>query len=125
MCSKKTTGERIREARIRGGLTQKQVAERLGLNSYQSVAQWESGKRNPKINTLLKLAEILGYDILDIQIPEEKELTPEEQREHDLLLAYHHLNTEGRDVAVVRVKELTEIPKYQYKLPRNKPDGEK
>ena len=58
-----TTGERIKEARIKCGLTQKELGERLGL-SYQAVAQWENNLRNPKQETLLKIADALGIDVI-------------------------------------------------------------
>lgn len=52
------------------GLTQKQVALRLGYSSSQFVSNWERGLREPACNTLWKLAEIYGvtaeelYDLL-------------------------------------------------------------
>lgn len=54
-----TTGERIKEARKKAGMTQKELAEKLGI-PYQGVGQWENGLRNPKIETLIKIANALG-----------------------------------------------------------------
>ncbi len=51
--------ENIKKARLKSGLTQKQVAERLGVAQAQ-YARWESGGRNPKDETVEKLAEIFG-----------------------------------------------------------------
>ena len=39
--------ERLKNLRLESKLTQKQVAEHLGM-SQQSYALWESGKRHPK-----------------------------------------------------------------------------
>lgn len=54
-----TTGERIKASRKAAGITQKQLADKMGI-PYQGIGQWESGKRNPKRDTLIKIADILG-----------------------------------------------------------------
>lgn len=53
-----TIGEKIRKIRKENGLTQKQLGEKLGV-SYQMIAQYENGKRNPKIDTIEKIADAL------------------------------------------------------------------
>lgn len=60
-----TTGERIRIARKNAGLTQKQLGEKLNL-SYQAIAQWENGFRNPKFETLRKIANAIKCSVLDL-----------------------------------------------------------
>ena len=42
--------DRLREARKRSGLTQMQIAEKLGITA-QSYSQYETGKRQPKAET--------------------------------------------------------------------------
>lgn len=37
-----TIGERIKEFRLKAGLTQSELAEKLGI-PYQSIGQWERG----------------------------------------------------------------------------------
>ena len=54
-----TTGERIRQARKSAGMTQAELAHKLGI-SAAGIAQWENDLRNPKIETLRKLADALG-----------------------------------------------------------------
>lgn len=51
--------DNIKKARLKSGLTQAQVANKLGVSQSQ-YARWESGGRNPKDDTLEKLAEIFG-----------------------------------------------------------------
>ncbi|MBS5180860.1 MAG: helix-turn-helix transcriptional regulator [Streptococcus salivarius] len=51
--------DNIKKARLKSGLTQVQVAERLGVSQAQ-YARWENGGRNPKDDTLEKMAEIFG-----------------------------------------------------------------
>ena len=49
----------FKEARKKRNLTQKDVAQKLGT-SRVTVARWECGINNPKLNTVKKLAEL--YD---------------------------------------------------------------
>lgn len=60
-----TAGQRIKAARKKAGLTQKELGLRLGV-SFQSVAQWENDLRNPKYETLQRIAAALGADWTDL-----------------------------------------------------------
>ena len=53
---------RIKEARKKAGLTQKELGERLGL-SFQSIAQWENDLRRPKIDTVKRIATALDCSV--------------------------------------------------------------
>ncbi len=48
-------------ARLAAGLTQKQLAERMGT-SQAAIARLERGARLPSVDTLYRLAGILGLD---------------------------------------------------------------
>lgn len=52
-------GERLREARVKRGLTQAEVAERLGV-TRSVIARYESGINDPPSENISKMAEILG-----------------------------------------------------------------
>lgn len=54
-----TTGQRIRAARKKAGMTQAELAEKLEI-PFQSVSQWERDIRNPKKETLERLANVFG-----------------------------------------------------------------
>ena len=54
--------ENIKKARLNAGLTQLEVAEKLGLAQAQ-YTRWENGGRNPRDETVDKLAEIFGISI--------------------------------------------------------------
>lgn len=138
-----TTGERIRIARKNAGLTQKQLGEKLNL-SYQTIAQWENNLRNPKLETLRKIANELNCPITDLLTEDEIPIvrlgydvgytlgkrewieylekylgytfSDAEQKIVDLL---EKLNEEGQNKAAERVEELTEIPKYQKESPQD------
>lgn len=51
--------DNIKKARLDAGLTQLEVAEKLGIAQAQ-YARWENGGRNPKDETVEKLSEIFG-----------------------------------------------------------------
>lgn len=52
------TGDEIRAGRKRLGLTQEQLAEKMGLHGKQTVSQWERGVRTPQ-GPSMKLLEAL------------------------------------------------------------------
>jgi transcriptional regulator with XRE-family HTH domain len=60
-----TVGNRLREARTRTGLTQKQLGDRAGVKqSY--IFELERGRTNITLNTLVKMADVLGMDVRDL-----------------------------------------------------------
>lgn len=59
------TGDRIKRARKKSGLTQKQLGESLGVSAAM-IAQYETGVRNPKFETLQKIANILCVSVTDL-----------------------------------------------------------
>ena len=72
-------GKNIRTARKAAGLTQKELAQKLGL-SFQSVAQWENDLRNPKFETIQKIADALGVNwmaLAHLDTPEQVEFARE------------------------------------------------
>lgn len=57
-----TLGERIKHHRKRLGLTQEQLAERMGV-SPQAVSKWENNLSCPDIAALPQLAEVFGISV--------------------------------------------------------------
>lgn len=55
-------GNKIRELRIKNTMTQKELAQALGVTDAE-VSMWELNKRNPSIKHLNVLATSLGVDI--------------------------------------------------------------
>jgi transcriptional regulator with XRE-family HTH domain/quercetin dioxygenase-like cupin family protein len=55
-------GTRLREARLRAGLTLREVARQLGV-SASFVSQLENGKSQPSVVTLYSLTQLLGVSI--------------------------------------------------------------
>ena len=79
-----TLGKRIATFRKEKGITQEELAQMLDI-SGQAVSKWENDLTCPDINTLPKLAQILGVTV-DELLSGKKEsavvIVPEEQRKN-------------------------------------------
>jgi transcriptional regulator with XRE-family HTH domain len=53
-------GEKIRTLRERRGLTVRELAALLEINSHSHIVLIESGKRKPSLEVLLKIMQIFG-----------------------------------------------------------------
>lgn len=53
---------KLRELRNKSGLTQNEIAARLGV-SGQTILNWENGIYEPKINQLIQLAELFNVSV--------------------------------------------------------------
>jgi len=82
------SGDLIREARLRTGLTQKELARRAGT-SQPAIARWESGAVVPTFERLREIVRACGLELTfglanyddsyDEWIDRYLELTPEER----------------------------------------------
>lgn len=90
-----TTGARIKAARKASGMTQAELANRLGI-PYQSIGQWENDLRNPKFETLQKIANALGITVLYLMGDPDINSFEEAQNEY------------SRHIDDLRWKEITE-----------------
>ncbi|MFN2525528.1 MAG: helix-turn-helix transcriptional regulator [Actinomycetota bacterium] len=83
----------IHEARRRAGLTQQQLAERLGT-TQSVVARWEAGKRSPSLETIEQIANACDLEVSISLVPHDN---------HDLRLALgmKHLSPGQRIEALV------------------------
>lgn len=141
-------GNNMRKIRKEKNLTLQQIADKMNC-SPQNIAQYENGKRMPKLETLQKIASVLDVDINKLlgneRFPFEPELRETyvnfDNKERHHLLIHHYdemgrigrdslieilaylkiLNDDGQMEASKRVEELTEIPRYTKK---EKPDKE-
>lgn len=71
-----TLGKRISSHRKKLGMTQDQLAEKLGVTA-QAVSKWENDQSCPDISTLPRLAEIFGISV-DALLGKEPEYTVHE-----------------------------------------------
>ena len=61
-------GPLIREARLRAGLTQQELAERTG-RERSVIARWEQGAVSPSIDNLLAVVHACGFDLPLVLVP--------------------------------------------------------
>jgi transcriptional regulator with XRE-family HTH domain len=78
------SGDLIREARLRGGLTQYELAERTGRDRAV-IARWEQGTVAPSIETVVELVRACGFDLPLELVPYER--TGGERLEKNALLS--------------------------------------
>ncbi|MFT8311769.1 MAG: helix-turn-helix transcriptional regulator [Sporolactobacillus sp.] len=57
-----TLGEKIKEARAAGGLTQEELASKL-MVSRQAVTKWETDKGIPDVENLKLISNLLGISV--------------------------------------------------------------
>lgn len=116
MMTKEEIGKIIKNARIDAGLTQIQVASKLG-RPQQTIANWEVGRSQPDANTLFELFKILGADLnTSFGFPPKAkaslstaEAVPGEEQ---LMSLYRDLNDEGREKLVDYADDLVSSGKY-------------
>lgn len=121
-----TTGEKIKKTRIQKEFTQKQLAEKCGMYESQ-IRKYESGKINPKIETLQKIANALQVPVNSLRSDSELELNSfmkyldksfdtfkdNLRLENKLISDYRILNAQGRQKAHEQIEMLTKIPEYR------------
>ena len=57
-----TFSEKLMDLRRKSGLSQEQLADRLGV-TRQSVSKWESGTAMPELVKLISLSDIFGVSV--------------------------------------------------------------
>jgi transcriptional regulator with XRE-family HTH domain len=72
-------GELIREARLRAGLTQKELSELTG-RERSVIARWEQGVISPPVDSLMEIIHACGFDLPLALMPVDK-TADEELRE--------------------------------------------
>ncbi|GAB4018883.1 hypothetical protein GCM10028773_20090 [Spirosoma koreense] len=57
-------GQTLKELRKAKGLSQEDLAEKLGVRSgKQTISNWELGKNEPTLSDIRKIAEVLGTTV--------------------------------------------------------------
>ncbi len=102
---------RLKLMRSRMGLTQEEVAEKVGV-SRQAVAKWEKGETLPDIESCIKLADLfeVPVDMLVRGLKEEK--TAEKKQ----LFGCVKVNDKGQITLPVSVREAFRIKQGDYVL---------
>ena len=128
-----TIGEKIQQLRKEKELTQKELAEKLGLAEI-TIRQYETNKREPKIAMLSKIAKILGTGLETFLTDDEQSLfedmanlylksdsninflkssREDKPQENYLLVKFRELNEKGKKKATDYIDDLAQIPEYK------------
>lgn len=59
----KTLGENIRKLRQVRGLTQQQLADKMGASNYTTISKWESGANSPRGGDLVELSKLFNVSV--------------------------------------------------------------
>lgn len=115
-------GTRIKEKRIAMGMTQKQLADKLGIKNT-AIANYETGVSSPKESILFKLFEVLQCDANylfqdDIKIDESKAFAQTNKYENITALL-DQLNPKGIDEAERHTKYLTTQEEYKKNITKS------
>lgn len=114
-----TTGERIKAARKRAGVTQVQLAEQSGVAAI-SIHQYEAGKRNPQLEPVLRIANALGVPVQEL-VEDWSAMDPEDVKD---AIVYggpigkvaenmKRLNLTGRERVLAYSADMVKIPEYR------------
>ena len=109
-----TIGKRIAQLRREKGLTQEELANRMGV-SPQAVSKWENDQTCPDISALPKLARLFGVTVDELlegkeALPAVRMLPPEERRDiKDMLLRITVDSAQGDKIRVNLPMALMEI----------------
>ncbi len=112
------TGELIKAARIKRGLTQKQLGDLCGM-ADSAIRRYESGKGNPTQKTIQRIAAALGIDPYSLYSFDQATAALSERiSDRDrVYIALGKLNDGGMKKAAELLGLLAEIPRFQIQLP--------
>lgn len=133
------SGDALRKLRIQHGYTQQEVADVIGVTK-STISKYEKGQRNLSGDHIEKLSELFGADRIYIFTGKTKEEwreliemgpSPEEanrrywedamltEEDAEMLSLFNELNYDGKQAALERVEEMTQLPQYQIKKTKN------
>lgn len=82
--NKKNVGRRIKNNRIKLGLSQSELAAKLTAQSKENVSNWESGKALPRLEVLSDLSNLFGVHLTDLLYGKENDPDARFDREYYL-----------------------------------------
>lgn len=103
-------GSLIRSIRSANNLSQKDFAEKIDA-SQTAVSYWESGKRQPRVDQIEKIARIFGIELY--ALPMASQLEEDEQY---MLVLFRQLNDSGRNKVQDYARILAQVPEFQNSL---------
>ena len=100
-------GKKLRELRNQSGLSQTQMASKLGI-SYQQVQKYEKGVNCPNVTRLFQIADVFEVNPIKLIFPEgykekKKEAKQLEKDELSVLQLYRKLPRKSQKKAVMEM----------------------
>lgn len=104
-------GSRVREARKKQHLSMEQLGQKMGI-SGSLVGRYERNEEHPKPDTIRRFSDALGVDAKWLEKGEydDNSLSGDEQQ---LLRYFRAMSPVGQHVALERMDELSQHPKYR------------
>lgn len=106
-------GNRIRQRRIQLGLTQKQLAEKIG-SKKNTISNYECDISSPSEDAILSLMEALKCDANYLYgdfFPSGNEV-PLDKNEEKIINSYRKFNDEGKEKLIDIIRDMEELPRY-------------
>ena len=112
--------ERIKEARIKKGVSMRQAATDMGF-PYTTYVNYEKGVSEPNSENLVKIAiyynvsadYLVGVSVPKIDTHEDTPFPTLSQREQDLVSAYRLLDDRQKDVIDYQIRTFAEFNEYK------------
>lgn len=90
--------DKVKYYRKLRGISQEQLAEKLGYKSFTTIQKWEDGTSTPPIGTVSKIANFLGVSL--------EELTSDTEPDDE---SAYYLDDDAKDLAEFMLKN----PEYK------------
>ena len=104
-------GSNIQKYRKEAGFTQKELAKKLNV-AVGTIQQYEIGKRQPRLEFLEKIADVLGVDVWNLY--DSYSLNTDSDYFLDKMNSFREeLNEAGQEKAIEHVELLTKVPEYR------------
>ena len=101
-------GERIRALRLDAGMTQEELAQRIGLKK-QNISRYENSRVEPNIRTAKRIAEALGVSLEEMAVGVTVSDTPISSELEQFSSAA--ILTEDEQELLAKYQQLTELNK--------------
>jgi transcriptional regulator with XRE-family HTH domain len=107
MSTSQDIGARIRATRRESGLTQDELADRVGV-SRSAVAQWETGRAGQVTGNLSRIADALQVNVEYLMIGDDKRAVGEVRQGDELALLrlYRECDPEDRQMLLRTARRL-------------------
>ena len=102
-------GEVIKQARIKKGMSQAELAERIGYKSRSSINKIEVGERDASITVLIKISKVLDIPFADLVINEVYQVIVEKMKENSNSDYHNFLNGKSEEEQLKFLKTAFEL----------------